>query len=107
MIEVWDYAEIISAKLTKDSGLTIGQEVVVVGSEMLPEKRSDPYLFRKYFIVVLVDKDGQHLFPNEYEGYEDNGHRAYRVNGLSLQKLSDERSKELHQVLKDTYETTN
>lgn len=64
-IEPMQFVTIISSKKMKNSGLSKGQDVFVIGSKMLPEKKSDPYLMRYYVIVAALNKEGLPIIPEE------------------------------------------
>jgi hypothetical protein len=67
LIEPMDFAYIVSAKKMTGSGFKKGDEVFVVGSKWLPEKKHDPYLIRCYLIVVKLDEDKVPLIPKDAE----------------------------------------
>jgi hypothetical protein len=97
-----DYAQVSSRKGFKGSGLDLGQEVLVIATKALPEKKSDPYAQRIYVVVVLI-KDGLHQIPNNKTGKDDNGYRSYLVDPRHLTRLSDSRSDELREMLDEQY----
>ena len=85
-IEPMQFATIISAKKLKKSGLSLGEEVFVVGSKVLPEKKNDPYLMRYYVIVVKLDEDNIPLIPTETdENY------AWLVDPRNLEAFNSEK----------------
>lgn len=98
-----DYAIITSRKGVKGSGLDLGQIVLVVGTKVLPAKKSDPYLQRVYVVAILVTSEGEHCIPNPQEGDEDNGYRSYLLDPRHLTKLDDDASEELREKLNEQY----
>ncbi len=102
MIETMDYATIISAKRMKGSGLSAGQEVMVVGTRMLPQKRSDPYLLRLYVIVVLLDDATKFpLIPNGV-----NEHKSWLVDPRNLEKFPLEKQQLYQKMAEKVNDTT-
>lgn len=100
MIKSMDYVTVTSRKLVKGSGLKVGQKALVIGTRVLPFKKSDPYLSRTYAYIILVDDDGTHHMPNQ--GVEDdNGERTYLVDPRSLTKLDKEEAEKLAEAFKN------
>lgn len=88
----------------KGSGLNVGQEVYVISTRQLPEKKNDPYLTRTYVIVVLFEGN-KLLLPDSIYGDDSNGYRSYLVDPRNLEKVSETRKEELEEVIKKQYET--
>ena len=55
LVQTMDVCEVSSNKGLKGSGLSAGDIVMVIGTRVLPEKRSDPYLQRTYVIVCKFE----------------------------------------------------
>lgn len=99
-IKTMEFCVTSSRKGLRDSGLDLGQTVLVIGTKVLPEKRSDPYLQRVYFIVAKWN--GTELeIPNTDTGEEDNGYRTYLVDPRCLTKVSPEEQLDLISLLND------
>lgn len=97
-IQTMDLCVTSSRKGLRNSGLKLGQEVVVAGTKTLPEKRSDPYLQRIYVIVMLYE-DGEVKIPNNETGDKDNGYRSYLIDPRCLTKLPEEDQKEFRKAM--------
>lgn len=99
-IQSMDFCVTSSRKGLRGSGLNLDETVLVMGTKNLPEKRSDPYLFRVYTLVARV-KDNKVQIPNSEEGEGDNGYRAYLVDPRCLTRLNDEKQVELMRLLEN------
>lgn len=102
MINPMDYAIVLNSKKVRGSGLSPGQEVMIISTKVLPEKRSDPYLQRVYVVAVLLDENGLPLIPNSSKK-EDNGHRGYLLDPRNLQKIEGERKTHLKKLLEEKH----
>ena len=94
-----DICRIVSRKGTKASGLKVGETVLVSSTKPMPAKRSDPYLQRIYVVVLLMEKGGKVLIPKD-----DNEHKAYLMDPRNLEKVSEEDSKKLYELIGKTNE---
>ncbi len=95
LIEPFTFAKVISR--IKGSGLEVGETVFVSSARNLPEKRSDPYLFRVY-VYVLKLEDGLVLLPGS-----DNDHAQYIVDPRKLSPLDEEEAKPFLERLWEVY----
>lgn len=92
-IKTFDFALVVSDKKLKGSGLSRGDEVLVMSSKDIATKSGDPWLKRTMLIVALVKED-KVLIPKD-----GNDHKAYVVDPRNLQKVSDGRGKELSDAI--------
>lgn len=92
-IQPMDVCTIVSAKKLKGSGLEVGDSVLVTGTKVLPETRSDPYLQRVYVVVMAFDRDGHLQVPRE-----DNDFKAVLVDPRNLE-IQDDDSTEFYRAM--------
>ena len=97
-IKTMDFCTVVNRRKMKGSGLDLGTTVLVVSTKPLPEKKSDPYLQRIYVVVVRVTKDGDVLIPKE-----DNEYRSYIVDPRNLEKLSDEDTAKIKELVGERF----
>jgi hypothetical protein len=88
MVVVGKFYKVVSDSLGK-FGLYKGSYVLCAGEGMYPETPDDPYLFRKFFAVLLVDDNGS----------TDLESPAHVVNANSLEETSEEVQQNLLKVL--------
>lgn len=98
MLNVMDYAYVVNSKKLKDSGLEVGQILMVSAIKPAPVKKSDPYLQRIYVLCAKVDEEGVHQIPTE-----DNDYSMYLVDPRSLQKVGEEETAELLKALHEQF----
>jgi hypothetical protein len=96
-IDVWDYVRVVSDKKLKGSGLTRGMTLMVVGTQLVPASKKDPYIKRTIFNTIKV-VDGEHQIPSEKNGY-----MAYLIDPKSVDKVGSEEAKELNILLNKQY----
>lgn len=96
-IEAYDYCTVVSDKKLRKFGLSRGDEVMIVGTKPTVVSADDPYTKRDYMVVVIV-KDGLVQLPKE-----GNEYRSYLLDPKSLEKVNDERRRELHEALEKQY----
>jgi len=94
------YAKVVGGKKLKGSGLTNGDEVLIIATKDVAFKKDDPYLKRTLMVTALLE-DGLPLLPKE-----GTDHKAIVVDPRSLEIVSDEREGELLVLLNTKYETT-
>lgn len=82
-----DVCRVISRKLAKDSGLNLGDLVLIMGSRYVPAKKTDPYLQRKLVVVATINKDFWPNIPGEHNDY-----KAHLMDPRSLE-LADEKTR--------------
>jgi len=97
-ITTMDFVLVVNDKKLVGSGLTRGQELLVVSVVQVPEKKNDPYLFREYVRCVRVVK-GVAEMPTE-----ENGQAIYLIDPRVLAPVSDERNAELLLILEKSFE---
>lgn len=101
LIKSLDICRVSSRKGLKGSTLSIGDIVQVIGTRVLPEKRSDPYLQRIYVLVIKFSED-KFLVPND-----NNEHKAVLVDPRKLEKVDGETQEYYEEVIKKQYDTSN
>lgn len=96
-IKNFDFAYVVSEKRLKESGLGLGDEVMVMSMKDVATLKTDPYLKRTYFIVAKVVDDVPQIPTdrNEYKGY--------LLDPRSLEKVEEERGKHLRHKLEELY----
>lgn len=96
-IKPMDFAIVINRKKMTDSGLEVGDQVLVAGIKPAPAKRSDPYLQRLYVFVIKIEGD-KLLLPKG-----DNDYKAILVDPRHLEKIEGEELKRLNQLMENQY----
>lgn len=84
-----DFAYVVKSKEMKDTDLTRGEIVMVMGDRMVPASSNDPYLLRKLVVLAKV-VNGVPQIPND-----NNEFRAYLADPRNLEKVEDDLQKEL------------
>lgn len=87
------FTSVVSNKL-REFGIKSGDEVMVLSYKTAPASADDPYLERKYALVVRVE-GGEVMLPSD-----NNDYRAYLVDPRNFESLSDERVKTLNSDLR-------
>jgi hypothetical protein len=95
IIPTMAYCVASSKKGLKGSGLAVGDQVLVVGTKVVPIAESDPYLQRVLFFCVRVTKEGYHEIPDPYEGEKSNGFSQYLIDPRCLTMLVKAKQDEL------------
>ena len=103
IIPTMAYCVASSKKGLKGSGLNVGDNVLVVGTKVVPIKKDDPYLQRVLFFCVRVKEDGFHEIPDPFEGDESNGFMQYLIDPRCLTMLEKEKQDELKVSLHEQY----
>lgn len=97
MIKAFDFGRIVSSKKVKDSGLGMGDVVMVMGTRVVPASRKDPYLNRTLVVVAKVI-EGLIQIPKE-----DNEYKAYLIDPRSLEKVEGEEFDRLDEDRKEQF----
>ena len=93
-----DFCVASSRKGLRESGINLGDVVLVTGTKIAPEKRSDPYLQRVYVLVMkMVDNVLQ--VPKD-----DNDYKVVLVDPRHLTKLNDEKQEAYREMIKEQYD---
>ena len=103
-IQANDWVSLTSRKKMKDSGLSVGQVMMVVSTQPLPAKKSDPYLQRVYVVCMKHTEENGLEIPNsvkDEEGneIETNGFKAYLIDPRNLTLLDGEDQVKYHELL--------
>lgn len=96
MIKAFDFGRIVSSKKVKDSGLGMGDVVLVMGTRVVPASRKDPYLNRTLVVVSKVE-GGLIQIPkdnNNYKAYLIDPRSLEKIEGEEFDKLNEEREKQ-------------
>lgn len=91
------FATVVSDKKLKYVGMRKGDEVLIMSAKDVAFKKGDPYLKRTLFIVAKV-VDGSPQIPSDRNEY-----KSYVVDPRSLESVSEQRSKELFELLNEEY----
>ena len=97
MINIFDYGVVSSTKKMKESGLSVGDTVLVIANKVLPVTKSDPYLQRVYVVCILV-KEGVHQMPSE-----DTDYVSFLIDPRNLTKVDEDTTKDLRDKLEHQY----
>ena len=108
MIRPDRYAQAVSRKGLKGSGIGVGDYVYVTDLKPVPILKDDPYLQRIYALVIKVNKDtGVHEIPDTRVDEGSNDYKIYLVDPRALELLNEEESNRMRERLTELYETTN
>ena len=107
IIPTMAYCVASSKKGLKGSGLAVGENVLVVGTKVVPIKKADPYLQRVLFFCIRVTEDGVHEIPDVYEGEESNGFMQYLIDPRCLTMLTKEKQDSFKKALDKQYAPAN
>jgi len=88
-MKVMSIARVVSDKRLKGSGLSKGDEVMIIATKDVAFKKDDPYLKRTLMVVCRI-VDDEVLIPKD--GTED---KAIVVDPRSLELVSKERQDDL------------
>ncbi len=91
------FAKVVGGKKLKGSGLTNGDEVLVVATKDVAFKKNDPYLKRTLMVTARIE-DGIPMLPKE-----GTDHKVIVVDPRSLELVSEEREKVLLENLNTKY----
>lgn len=94
---VMKIARVVGGKKLKGSGLSNGDEVLIMATHDVAFKKNDPYLKRTLMVTALI-KDGIPLIPKE-----GTDQKAIVVDPRSLELVSKEREKEILDNLNEIY----
>lgn len=97
VIRVWDVCRVVSRKKTDQSGLVVGETVLVSSIKPVPIKRGDPYIQRIYVLVMRVTKQGIQIPA------EGNEYRSYLVDPRALEVLPEGEAAEFKRFIRQQY----